>query len=161
MRPEIQSQIIRRKSKDGAKWYVIRAFGLRPTLAVTKQLAEVFLNERLLHIVNGYLGLCCRLMYLDVWYNLSINGSEPGIDSEYWHRDNHDKNIVKLYVYLDDVDEHRGCRQPKPHQRNQRVTTGDELGLVAMLTQQGDGLLCRVGTNEIECGRDHLESPAT
>ena len=40
MRAEIQSQIIRRRSTDGAKWYVIRAFGMRPTLAVTKQLAE-------------------------------------------------------------------------------------------------------------------------
>ena len=124
-RPEIQSQIIRRRSKDGAKWYVIRAFGLRPTLAVTKQLAEVFLNERLLLIVNSYLGLCCRLMYLDVWYNLSINGSEPGIDSEYWHRDNHDKNIVKLYVYLDDVDEHRG-----PFNFLRRTQAGGEYGSV-------------------------------
>lgn len=61
-RPEIQSQIVRRRSKDGAKWYVIRAFGSRPAVAVTKPLAEVFLNERLLGIVNSYQGLCCRLL---------------------------------------------------------------------------------------------------
>ncbi len=107
-RPEIQSQIVRRRSKDGAKWYVIRAFGSRPELAVTKPLAEVFLNERLLGIVNSYQGLCCRLLYLDVWYNLPAGNAEHRIDSEYWHRDNHDRKIVKLYVYLNDVDEHTG-----------------------------------------------------
>ena len=43
-----------------------------------------------------------------VLHNLPAGDAEHRIDSEYWHRDNHDRKIVKLYVYLNDVDEHTG-----------------------------------------------------
>ena len=107
-RPDIQKQVRERRSKAGHKWYVVRAFGFDRTVELPKCLVELVLNERILDIVNGYLGMWCRLLYTDVWYNLPVNESEPGINSERWHRDNGDHKLVKLFLYLNDVDEGMG-----------------------------------------------------
>ena len=107
-RPEIQSQIEQRKSKQGTKWYVVRVFGYKPQLPVPPALAAFVLNDRILDVVNSYLGLCCRLKYLDIWYNLPVEEEEPSIDSERWHRDNEDTKLIKLFLYLTDVDEQTG-----------------------------------------------------
>lgn len=107
-RPEIQGQIERRKSKQGTKWYVVRVFGYKPQLPVPPALAAFVLNDRILGVVNSYLGLCCRLKYLDIWYNLPVEEEEPPIDSERWHRDNEDTKLIKLFLYLTDVDERMG-----------------------------------------------------
>ena len=106
--PEQREQIQTRQSSDGAKWYVIRALGLQPRRPVPNSIANVALDDRVLSIVNSYLGLSSRLRYVDLWYNLAAQPGEPPIDSEHWHRDNEDVKFVKLFFYLDDVDEGNG-----------------------------------------------------
>ncbi len=106
--PVQRKQIQTRQSSDGAKWYVIRALGLNPRRPVPDSIANVALDNKVLAIVNSYLGLSCRLRYVDLWYNLPTRPSEPPIDSEYWHRDNEDAKFLKLFVYLDDVEEDTG-----------------------------------------------------
>ena len=54
-----------------------------------------------------------------------------------------------------DVDEDGGGGQPQLHEREERVAAGDELGLVAVLGQGGDGRVDGVGASEGEGGRDH------
>jgi hypothetical protein len=44
-----------------------------------------------------------------------------------------------------DVDEHRRVGQAELHHRQERVAAGEELGLVAVLGEQGEGLLGRGG----------------
>ncbi len=107
-RPEQREQIQTRESNDGAKWYVIRALGLKPRGPVPNSIADVALDDRVLSIVNTYLGLSSRLRYVDLWYNLAAGPGEPPIDSEHWHRDNEDVKFVKLFFYLDDVDDDTG-----------------------------------------------------
>ena len=107
-RPEQREQIQTRQSSDGAKWYVIRALGLNPRGPVPNSIANVALDDRVLSIVNSYLGLSSRLRYVDLWYNLAAQPGEPPIDSEHWHRDNEDVKFVKLFFYLDDVDDGTG-----------------------------------------------------
>ena len=46
--------------------------------------------------------------YMDLWYNLPVEQSELPVDSERWHRDHEDRKIVKLYLYLVDVEEQMG-----------------------------------------------------
>ena len=124
-RPEIERQIRERKSRDGWKkwyviralgrrrdgrktWYVIRALGRRFKVALSKCVAGAVLNERLLDVVNSYLGLWSRIRYIDFWYNLPTSENEPPIESERWHRDQDDRNFVTLFLYLDDTDHDAG-----------------------------------------------------
>jgi hypothetical protein len=104
----VRRQIRERNSKQGSKWYVVRAFGLEPRQPVPSSLAKFVLSDQVLNMANAYLGLQGRLIYLDVWHNLSRSHSEPPISSEYWHRDHEDIRIVKMFLYLTDVDEWSG-----------------------------------------------------
>ena len=54
-----------------------------------------------------------------------------------------------------DVDQHRRGRQPQLHQGQQRVATGEDLGVLAVLGEQRHGLLHRAGAHVLELGRDH------
>src|SRR5581483_5153772 len=53
------------------------------------------------------------------------------------------------------VDQHRRRRQAELHQRDERVATGQELGVVAVLRQERHGLLGRAGPDVVEGCRDH------
>ncbi len=106
--PATREQIASRRSREGVKWYVVRAFGYRPRIPVPASFVELLLDERVLAVANAYLGVTSRLKYLDVWHNFPVSESDPPIDSELWHRDNEDRNLVKLFVHLSDVDNTAG-----------------------------------------------------
>jgi hypothetical protein len=101
--PAAAAQIARRRSRSGGKWYVVRGLGLKRRGVIPDGLARVFLSERLLEVVNAYLGLCARLHYLDVWHNLPVRPGEPSISSERWHRDHEDRRLVKVFLLVEDV----------------------------------------------------------
>jgi len=106
--PKIEQQLTQRKSIDGAKWYVIRAFGRTPP-PLNSAITDIILHPGLLGVVNSYLGCWAKLRFVDLWMNLEADDSEPAIDSECWHRDNEDLRIVTLFVYLNDVGTEQGA----------------------------------------------------
>ena len=106
--PHVQRQISARNSKEGVKWYVVRAFGYKPRQHVPDSFADILLNDRILGVVNSYLGVTSRLKYLDVWHNFAVSSSDPPIDSEMWHRDNEDRKLIKVFIHLSDVDDAAG-----------------------------------------------------
>lgn len=63
------------------------------------------LNERLLKIVENYLGLPVAFGGFNFFYTLA-DGCERG--ARVWHLDGEDESIVKIAVYLNDVDEDGG-----------------------------------------------------
>ena len=107
-RPATREQIASRRSREGIKWYVVRAFGYRPRIPIPASFAGLLLDDRVLAVANAYLGVTSRLKYLDVWHNFPVSESDPPIDSELWHRDNEDRNLVKLFIHLSDVDDTAG-----------------------------------------------------
>ena len=121
---EVQQKIAQHHNDSDSKWYLIRGLGhsLKKGF-IPPSFAELFLGEEVLSIVSSYLGTQARLNYVDLWYNLPVKESEPGISSESWHRDHEDKHIVKLYVYLVDVDETMG-----PFMYLKRSQMGGEYG---------------------------------
>ena len=58
-----------------------------------------------------------------------------------------------------DVDEHGRRSQAQLHERQQRVAAGQELGVVAVLGQQRQGLVDRARPGVLERHRDHSEPP--
>ena len=58
-----------------------------------------------------------------------------------------------------DVDERGREREAQLHHRQQRVAAGEQLGLVAVLAEQRDGLVDRVGAHVVEGGGNHALAP--
>ena len=69
-------------------------------------LLKVALDTKLLEIVSSYLGLWPSLYSIGAWLNYPIG--EAPISSQLWHRDPEDLKIIKVFIYLVDVDEECG-----------------------------------------------------
>lgn len=123
---DVQRKIRQRYNPHDAKWYVVRAIGhraRRPSLP--SSFIRFFLHPQILSIASAYLGLQVRLNYTDVWHNIPVRDGEPPISAEFWHRDHEDKRLIKLFVFLTDVDETMG-----PFTYVKRSQLGGEFGHV-------------------------------
>ena len=49
-----------------------------------------------------------KLEYVDVWYSVPQPAAAERISSQRWHRDYNDKHLLKVFLYLVDVDEEMG-----------------------------------------------------
>jgi hypothetical protein len=57
-------------------------------------------------LVNGYFGMLTKLFYCNVWHNLPMIGEAR--ESQLWHRDPEDRYILKMFVYMTDVNDGSG-----------------------------------------------------
>ncbi len=101
--PVLQKQIKNRKTRVGDKWYVLRSFGFEKNTELPEAVVDVFLNPRILNMINTHFGMYCRLNYIDLWHNLPISDDESSISSERWHRDHEDLRLIKLFLYISGV----------------------------------------------------------
>lgn len=90
----------------GEKTFMHELLGSRPQLDPTSVFARFALQERVLDIANAYFGMLTRLRYYNVWHTLSTR-SRPR-ESQLWHRDREDRQILKVFLFLSDVDEGAG-----------------------------------------------------
>jgi ectoine hydroxylase-related dioxygenase (phytanoyl-CoA dioxygenase family) len=88
------------------KFYLIRPLGHHPIYDAKDKFLELSLTNELLGIVCSYLGMFTRLMHLEHWCNVPTEGADTY--SQRWHRDPDDKKLVKVFVYIRDVDETGG-----------------------------------------------------
>jgi hypothetical protein len=65
-------------------------------------------SRHVLDIVNSYLGMWSKLTHADQWYSPALGPTSARVGAMRWHRDYNDRHIVKLFVYLDDVDDRAG-----------------------------------------------------
>ena len=68
--------------------------------------ARFALNRSLLNIANAYFGMYAKLRYYNVWQTFASNGLPR--ESQLWHFDREDNYILKVFLYLEDVDEGAG-----------------------------------------------------
>lgn len=106
--PEVASQIVEGRSKSGGKDYVVRAFGGAYVPDPSNEFLRLALNERILAVVSHYLGMWPRLKYIDLWYNVPAGPASSEVSSQRWHRDYDDYRMVKLFLYIEDVDAQNG-----------------------------------------------------
>ena len=64
------------------------------------------IQPAMLEISNAYFGMLTSLRFFNIWRTFPIKG-EPR-RSQLWHQDPEDKFILKIFVYLSDVDEGAG-----------------------------------------------------
>lgn len=66
------------------------------------------LDQKILRIVNEYLGLCCHFDLYEGSITLPIKNNNEPQASQRWHRDPEDPKMCKVFVYLNDVTESSG-----------------------------------------------------
>ena len=94
--------------KAGGKNYLVRLWDSKPSLALDETWLRIGLAPALLDTVNSYLGLWSKLNYVDAWYTIPSPVARQAVASQRWHRDPEDQRLVKVFLYLSDVDEGAG-----------------------------------------------------
>jgi hypothetical protein len=68
--------------------------------------ARFALQAPILQVVNTYFGMIVELTHTNVWHTLVSR--QPPTRSQLWHRDPEDRHVLKVFLYLSDVDEGSG-----------------------------------------------------
>jgi hypothetical protein len=66
------------------------------------------LSPTLLDIGNEFLGMWSKLEYVDLWYSIPVVSDAGRKASQAWHRDFEDSHLLKVFLYLRDVDDKTG-----------------------------------------------------
>lgn len=66
------------------------------------------LNEKILQIANEYMGMFTKFRGIRLWASLPVPPGAPETASQRWHRDLDDRQLMKTFIYFDDVDETAG-----------------------------------------------------
>lgn len=90
----------------GQKNFIYELLGRYPTFDPQSIYARFALEQPLLQIANAYFGMYTRLRYYNVWHTFMTRTQAR--ESQLWHRDREDHYILKMFVYISDVDEGAG-----------------------------------------------------
>jgi hypothetical protein len=97
-------ELRKRKGKD----FLVRKYDVGGVVGLDNPWLSACLSRRLLDIANEYLQLWSKLEYLDLWYSLPVGEDAERKASQIWHRDFDDSHLLKVFLYLSDVDERSG-----------------------------------------------------
>ncbi|MGI8402100.1 MAG: phytanoyl-CoA dioxygenase family protein [Gemmatimonadaceae bacterium] len=86
----------------GKKTFMLEYLGRNPAFDPASIYARLAVKTPLLRIANAYLGMYTRLRYYNIWHTFATQ-SKPR-ESQLWHRDREDLYILKVFIYLKDVD---------------------------------------------------------
>jgi hypothetical protein len=103
-RPAGKEEVILRRFFDKAA----EKQGAKPTLSVSSPWLRIAASDALLGIVNAYRQVETMLFYVDNWFTVPYPSAGERVASQRWHRDPEDEHVVKLFVYLSDVDDGAG-----------------------------------------------------
>lgn len=92
--------------KGNKKDFLVRLASYPDGVPADEPLLRVALDPKLLEVVSHYFGLWPRLHSVSAWLNYATD-SPPEL-SQLWHRDPEDVKIVKVFIYLTDVDQRCG-----------------------------------------------------
>jgi hypothetical protein len=91
---------------DRYKKYLVDLVEYPEGIEADDALLKLALDEKLLEIVAGYLGLWPQLHSIAAWLNYPTEA--PPELSQLWHRDPEDLRLVKVFIYLTEVHERSG-----------------------------------------------------
>jgi len=93
--------------KNDEKDFMHFILGLEPTFEKDSLWNKIASHPNLQAIADNYFGLKnCEMRYYNIWLHES-RGDEPH-GSQLWHRDREDLQILKIFIYLNDVDTSQG-----------------------------------------------------
>lgn len=90
------------------KEFVVRKHSYGVDVGLDDPWFRVCASRRMLDLANSYVGLWTKLEYVDVWYSVPQPEDAKRVSSQRWHRDFNDRQLLKAFLYLVDVDESMG-----------------------------------------------------
>jgi ectoine hydroxylase-related dioxygenase (phytanoyl-CoA dioxygenase family) len=96
------------------KEFVIRQHSYGVELGLDDPWFRALASRRMLDIANAYLEMWSKLEYVDVWYSVPQPAGAERVSSQRWHRDYNDKHLLKVFLYLVNVDAEMGPFQYVP-----------------------------------------------
>ncbi len=118
---DIELQDLKAKANDatevGKKNFNVELLGSKITFEPNSIYARFALQPSFLNIANAYFGMQTKLRYYNVWYTFATDSAAR--ESQLWHFDREDNFILKVFLYLSDVDEGAGpfTYAPKTHRK--------------------------------------------
>ncbi len=88
------------------KPFVLSLLSADEGLDTGRVFARFALQDPIRQVVNQYFGMYAKLTHTNVWHTLVT--SQPPSQSQLWHRDPEDRHILKMFLYLSNVDEGAG-----------------------------------------------------
>ena len=93
-----------RTNKEFLKFYLDD----KPMLNLENPLVSLAVNQKTLDIVNSYMSMFSKFYYFTLNKTMPVGNGAEAVQSQQWHRDPEDTKLVKIFVYLNDVDERAG-----------------------------------------------------
>ncbi|GIU93819.1 MAG: hypothetical protein KatS3mg012_0276 [Gaiellaceae bacterium] len=90
------------------KEFVVRLHSYGVELDFSDPWFRACASQRMLDVANAYLGMWSKLEYVDLWYSVPQPEEATRVSSQRWHRDFNDRKLVKVFLYLVDVDTDTG-----------------------------------------------------
>lgn len=90
----------------GDKTFNIELLGSELTFNEDDIFARFALTETVLNIANAYFQMYAKLRYYNVWKTFA--STSKARESQLWHFDREDRYILKMFLYLTDVDDGAG-----------------------------------------------------
>ena len=113
--PEVQAVVGERraiadageKPKGLRKFFLVNLWDGPPVLDLSHQFLRFSLADPVLRIVAAYLGMVPKFRFWHLEATIPAGRVGP-LGSQRWHRDPEDRKLVKVFLYLNDVDESAG-----------------------------------------------------
>ena len=105
---ESQKQGTRSGVKKPFLEYIWGGYGEDLVMDLDSPFVMMLLETRALDVINSYMQVCSKLVYFDLASTNPVREGDPLVLSQRWHRDPGMKRLVKMFVYLSDVDEESG-----------------------------------------------------
>jgi hypothetical protein len=93
---------------QGKKSFLKKYWDKFPLFDITNPFVAFSLSKPVLSLVNSYMEQYTILKYYDLAKTLPVGDSAEAVQSQRWHRDPEEKMMVKVFVYLNDVDTEAG-----------------------------------------------------
>jgi hypothetical protein len=69
---------------------------------------KFYLNHKITFLVNSYLGYIPQLNYVSVEKTIPVEKDMGPSHSQNWHRDPEEKRMIKVFIYINEVNERNG-----------------------------------------------------
>lgn len=86
------------------KEYLKNYWDKLPVFDATNPFVQFILSEKITSIVNSYMSMWTKLGYYDLSLTLPVGRGANPIRAQRWHRDPDEKRLLKVFIYLSDVD---------------------------------------------------------
>ena len=108
-----------REVEIGKKTYVFEYLDRNPAVDPQSIYTRFALHRNIWQSANAYVGMLTSMRYCNVWHSFPSQ-AQPR-QAQLWHRDPDDLYIVKVFVYLSDVDQGAGpfTYAPGTHRKGQ------------------------------------------